>query len=169
MGWFDEQIRQRSESDQNILEDSFFRMASVVMDKWDADRLEDERLIAKEAIDEILKYFPPETGGNSGEHHGCHRAAGIRAAPLRADDPGRGAGGRLAERRLRADAGLHEGDRRHGGAAAREALRILLPGSGHREKDPGQRKNAKLFSREALCFYQPLPMKKLGFRICCSI
>ena len=56
MGWFNEQIKQRSESDQNILEDSFFRMASVVMDKWDADRLEDERLIAKEAIDDILKF-----------------------------------------------------------------------------------------------------------------
>ena len=36
MGWFNDQIKQRSESDQNILEDSFFRMASVVMDKWDA-------------------------------------------------------------------------------------------------------------------------------------
>ena len=43
MGWFTEQIRQRTENDQNVLEDSFFRMASVVMDKWDANRLEDER------------------------------------------------------------------------------------------------------------------------------
>ena len=57
MGWFDEQIRQREQSDQDILEDSFFRMASVVMDKWDAERLEDGRLIAKEAIDEVLKYY----------------------------------------------------------------------------------------------------------------
>ena len=57
MGWFNEQIRQRMESDQNILEDSFFRMASVVMDKWDAERLADDRLIAREAIDEILKYY----------------------------------------------------------------------------------------------------------------
>ena len=57
MGWFTEQIRQRTENDQNVLEDSFFRMASVVMDKWDANRLEDERLIAKEAIDDILKFY----------------------------------------------------------------------------------------------------------------
>ena len=57
MGWFDEQIRQRMENDQNVLEDSFFRMASVVMDKWDVDRLEDERLIAKEALDDIQKYY----------------------------------------------------------------------------------------------------------------
>lgn len=32
MGWFDEQIRQRKESDQDIFEDSIFRMASVVLE-----------------------------------------------------------------------------------------------------------------------------------------
>ena len=57
MGWFNEQIRQRAESDQNILEDSFFRMASAVMDKWNAERMEDARLITKQAIDEILKHY----------------------------------------------------------------------------------------------------------------
>ena len=45
------------ESDQNILEDSFFCMASVVMDKRSVNRLEDGRLIAKEAIGEVLKYY----------------------------------------------------------------------------------------------------------------
>ena len=32
-------------------------MASVVMDKWDAERMEDDRLIAERAIDDILKYY----------------------------------------------------------------------------------------------------------------
>ena len=41
MGWFDEQIRQRERSDQDILEDSFLRMAGAVMDKWTTDRLAD--------------------------------------------------------------------------------------------------------------------------------
>ena len=57
MGWFTDQIKQRAENDQNVLEDSFFRMASIVMDKWDANRLEDERLIVREAIDDILKFY----------------------------------------------------------------------------------------------------------------
>ena len=57
MGWFDEQIKQRTQSDQDVLEDSFFRMASVVMDKWNVERLEDERLVTRQAIDDILKYF----------------------------------------------------------------------------------------------------------------
>ena len=57
MGWFDEQIKQRIESDQGVLEDSFIRLASVVLDKWETERLEDERIIAKEALDDILKYY----------------------------------------------------------------------------------------------------------------
>ena len=56
MGWFDEQIRQREKNDQAVLEDSFFRMASVVLDKWNEERMEDKRLIAREALDDILKY-----------------------------------------------------------------------------------------------------------------
>ena len=51
MARFAERIKQRSEHDQVVLEESFFRMASVVMDWWGAQSLEDERLIAKEAID----------------------------------------------------------------------------------------------------------------------
>ena len=45
MGWFDEQIRQRKESDQDIFEDSIFRMASVVLGKRGAGLLNNERLI----------------------------------------------------------------------------------------------------------------------------
>ena len=55
MGWFDEQIRQRKLSDQEIFEDSLFRMASAVLGKQRAGRLVDERIITKAAIDEILK------------------------------------------------------------------------------------------------------------------
>ena len=57
MGWFNEQIKQRLQSDQETLEDSFFRMASVVLDKWNSEHLMDEQVIAKEELDRILKYF----------------------------------------------------------------------------------------------------------------
>ena len=93
MGWFTEQIKQREESDQNLLEDSFFRMASAVMDKWDADRLADERLIAKEAMDGILKFYhqkPVEIPENIKD---AKRSAGICASSNGSDDPGRGIGG----------------------------------------------------------------------------
>ena len=57
MGWFDEQIRQRKQNDQEVFEESIFRMASVVLGKKRAGDLNDERIITKEAIDDILKYY----------------------------------------------------------------------------------------------------------------
>ena len=57
MGWFDEQIRQRKQSDQELFEDSIFRMASIVLGKRNAGILENKRIVTKAAIDEILKYY----------------------------------------------------------------------------------------------------------------
>ena len=162
MGWFNEQIRQRTESDQNILEDSFFRMASVIMDKWSAEHLEDERLIAKEAIDDILKYYhrkPVEIPENitdpDKQLEYAIRPAGLmtREVELEENWHSDAFGPMIA---LVKDTG---------------ATVALLPGvvGGYWFKDPATgrktrvtRKNEKLFSRDALCFYQPLPMKKLG-------
>ena len=162
MGWFDEQIRQREESDQGILEESFFRMASVVMDKWTADRLEDERLITSQAIDEILKYYrhkPVEIPENirnvSDQLEYALRPAGlmVREVELTEGWQNDAYGPMLAY--------LKDSD----------VAVALLPGMlfGYHYTDPatGRRvmvtkKNAGLFARTALCFYQPLPMKKLG-------
>lgn len=57
MGWFSGQIRQRTESDRSIVEDFFFSLAGAILEKWDTDHLKDHRLIAKDALDEVLKYF----------------------------------------------------------------------------------------------------------------
>ena len=57
MGWFDEQIRQRKQNDQDVFEESIFRMASVVVGNRYGDALADNRIITKHAIDEILKYY----------------------------------------------------------------------------------------------------------------
>ena len=162
MGWFTEQIKQRTENDQNVLEDSFFRMASVVMDKWDANRLEDERLIAKEAIDDILKFYHQK--------------------PVEIPDTIRDVNDQL-EYVLRPtglmirDVELEEGWQKDAYGPMLGYIKetgttvALLPGAiyGYFYKDPATgrkirvtRKNAKQFSRDALCFYQPLPMKKLG-------
>lgn len=164
MGWFDEQIRQRSESDQNILEDSFFRMASVVMDKWDAERLEDDRTIAKEAIDEILKYFrhkpveiPEDVTDVIDQLEYAMRPSGLMARDVE-----------LTENWQNDAFGPMLGCMKDTGATV-----ALLPGPlfGYYFRDPATgkktrvtKKTAKLFSRDALCFYQPLPMHKLKIR-----
>lgn len=162
MGWFTEQIRQRAENDQNVLEDSFFRMASVVMDKWDANRLEDKRLIAKEAIDDILKFYhqkpveiPNTIRDVNDQLEYVLRPTGLMTREVE-----------LEEGWQNDVYGPMLGYLKEAGTAV-----ALLPGTiyGYYFKDPATgkrtritRKTAKLFSREALCFYQPLPMKKLG-------
>ena len=162
MNWFDEQIKQRMDSDQNVLEDSFFRMASVVMDKWDAERMEDDRLIAKEAIDDVLKYYRrkpaeiPESITDVAEQlEHALRPAGLMVRDVKLTD------------NWQNDAyGPMLGCMKETGTTV-----ALLPGRffGYYYKDPATgrkmritRKNAELFSQDALCFYQPLPMKKLG-------
>ena len=162
MGWFNEQIKQRIDSDQNVLEDSFFRMASVVMDKWNADRLEDGRLIAKEAIDEVLKYYhekPVEIPENitdvNAQLQYAMRPSGLMVRDVElTEDWQKDAFGPML-----------------GCMKDTRTTVALLPGQffGYYYKDPvtGKktrvtRKNAKLFSRDALCFYKPLPMKQLG-------
>ena len=57
MGWFENQIQDRRDADQTLLEESFLRIAGVVMGEKDAQRIGDARIITKSATDEILKYY----------------------------------------------------------------------------------------------------------------
>ena len=162
MGWFNDQIRDRMKSDQNMLEDSFLRMASVVLDKWNIDRLADELTIAKKALDQILIYYhvkptevPEEIKDVGKQMEYALRPAGLMVRDVTLEEGWQG------------DAfGPMLGHLRESGTAV-----ALIPGKlfGYYYIDPatGKKtrvtsKTAKLFSREALCFYRPLPMKKLG-------
>lgn len=150
------------ESDQTMLEDSFFRMASVVMDKWDKERIGDERLIAKEALDEVLKYYhikpvevPENITDSSKQMEYVLRPTGLMTREVD------------LEENWQSDAyGPMLGAMKETGTAV-----ALLPGHfyGYVYKDPATgkkirvtKKTAKLLEKEALCFYQPLPMKPLG-------
>ena len=44
MGWFSEQIKERTECDQNMLEESLYGLAGVIMDKWTTNRVADSRI-----------------------------------------------------------------------------------------------------------------------------
>ena len=57
MSWFGNQIEERREADDRLLEDSFVQISGVVMGKNKARRLGDERMVTKNVIDEALKYF----------------------------------------------------------------------------------------------------------------
>ena len=57
MGWFEKQVKQREELDQQLFEDAFFRAAEVVLGKKIASEMSDDRIITKQAIEDILKYY----------------------------------------------------------------------------------------------------------------
>ena len=162
MSWFDDQIRQRKQKDQEIFEDSIFRMASVVLGRRSAGALNDQRIVTKAAIDEILKYYHikpgeiPESLEDAEEQlEYCLRPHGIMRRNVQLEDGWyRDAFGPML--------GFY-GPEQIPVALLPKALtgyRFLDPVSG--ESRSLDRKTASLFSPEAICFYRPLPLKKLG-------
>jgi len=162
MGWFENQIEDRRNADQQLLEDSFVRVAGVVLGQRSAERINDERIITKGAIDEILKYYHykpvqvPDSLKTLGQQLDyCLRPYGL----------------------MRRDVKLTKGWYKdaYGPMLAftkEEGLPVaMLPGTfaGYYFNNPktGKREhlNARteaLFDPEAVCFYRPLPQKKLG-------
>lgn len=162
MGWFESQIEQRRKADQQMLEDSFVRVAGVVLGKRTAERMSDERIVTKHAIDEILKYYhfgavevPDSVTGVEAQLDYCLRPHGLMRRDVELEDGWwRDAYGPLL-------GFLREGD----------VPVALLPRQigGYWYHDPqtgaSVRVNAqtnKLLSTDAVCFYRPLPQRELG-------
>ena len=162
MGWFDEQIRQRKLSDQETFEESIFRMASVVLGKQKAGNLDDQRIVTKAAIDDILKYYHakpveiPESIHDADEAlEFCLRPHGIMRR-----------GVKLEEGWYKDAYGPMIAFRKEDGLPV--AL-LPKPFMGYWFRDPVTEKKCKLdkhtaaqFDQEAICFYRPMPLKKLG-------
>ena len=162
MGWFDEQIRQRKLSDQEIFEESMFRMASVVLGRQRAGVLDDERITAKAAIDEILKYYhfkspevPDGVRGVDEQLEFCLRPHGLMRRNVK-----------LEEGWYKDAFGPILAFRKEDGAAV--AL-LPKPFSGYWFRDAAtgakttvNRRTAAQFDPEAICFYRPLPLRELG-------
>ena len=162
MGWFDKQIRERKKSDQNVFEDSMFRMAAVVLGKTGAQLLADERLITEAAIDEILKYYhfkpaeiPAAIKDVEEQLEYCLRPHGIMRRNIK-----------LEENWYKDGFGPVLAFRKEDGFAV--AL-LPRPFKGYWYSDPttGERitldqKTAALLQENAVCFYRPLPQRELG-------
>ena len=162
MGWFDEQIRQRMEKDQEVLEDSFVDMMSAVLGKWETAHLEDSRFTAKAALDDILRYY--------------------RQKPVEIPDDAQSLTDRIEAVLRPSGLMVREVDLEEGwqndaygpmlGYVRENGQIVALMPSGlfgyyYRDPETGKRRkvtrrNARLFEREALCFYRPMPMKRLG-------
>ena len=57
MSWFENQIEERREADARLLEDSLVQISGVIMGERKARQLGDERMITRNNIDEVLKYY----------------------------------------------------------------------------------------------------------------
>lgn len=57
MNWFDEQINERRNADEQRLAEAFSQIAGVVLGERAAERISDEHFPAKRAVDEVLKYY----------------------------------------------------------------------------------------------------------------
>ena len=162
MGWFENQIEDRREADQLLLEDSFVKAAGVVLGSRDAERISDANIVTKNAIDEVLKYYHyrpvevPESIQAPGEQLDyCLRRYGM----------------------MRREVELKEGwyKNAYGPMLAvrdKDNMTVaLLPGKirGYYYNDPASGRQVRIdsktaanFRKDATCFYKPLPQKKLG-------
>ncbi len=164
MGWFDEQIRQRIQHDDDNFSDAFASMASVVMGKKIVCALNDDRILAKNAVDEILKYYhvkptdvPDGIKDINDRLEYLMRPSGIMRRMVKLD------------KAWYNDAiGAMLGTRKDDGTPI-----ALIPHglSGYRFFDAKTGKwvrvnksTAALIDEEAICFYKPFPLKKIGVR-----
>ena len=164
MGWFENQIEERRAADAQLLEDSFARVAGVVLGERVARKLSDDRILTQNAVDEILKYYHckavevPDTVTDAEEQLDyCLRPHGLMRRNVE-----------LTENWYRDAYGPMLAFTKGEGIPV-----ALLPGkiSGYTCKDPvsGQRQkvnaaSAAGFETEAVCFYRPLPQKSLKIR-----
>ena len=162
MGWFENQIEERRSADQQLLEDSFVKIAGVVLGQRTAQKIGDERIVTKTAIDEILKYY---------HYKSVELPEDLKTAEEQLDYSLRPYG--LMRRTVELTEDWYKDA--FGPILAftkEEGLPVaLLPGrilgygftdpatSGHRRLNA---ETAALFDTEAICFYRPLPQKKLG-------
>ncbi len=160
MGWFDEQIRQRKLSDQEVFEDSLFQMAAVVLGDRATEHLNNERLVTKKAIDDILKYYrfkpvevPSSIEDGDEQLDYCLHNYGIMRRNVTLEEKWyQDAFGPMI------------------GFWSESNLPVALlpsPLYGYYYLESGKKisinkKNASRLSRDAICFYRPLPAKKLG-------
>ena len=164
MSWFDEQIHHRDLSDQEVMEDSLLHIASAVLGGGKARTLQDKQTAAKDALEEILKYYhikssgiPDDISELEDQLETCLQPHGLMWRRVH-----------LGGKWYRNSMGPILAFRKDNDNSV-----ALLPGPvfGYCYRDPDTGKthrvnkaNASQFSEEALCFYCPLPLKKLGVR-----
>ena len=162
MGWFDEQIKQRKQNDQDVFADAFINIAGAVIGSRLSSALNDERQQMKNAFDEILRFYhintkeiPDNITDRNEQLEYLLRPHGIMRRTVT-----------LSKGWYKDAIGAMLGIRKSDGMVI-----ALIPtgfsGYCYRDMETGKHvkingKNQGLFEEEAIAFYKPLPLKALG-------
>ena len=161
MGWFDEQIKQRKLSDQEVFEDSFMSLASSVLGGKEARIMDDNRYLSEKAIDDILIYYhkkpidiPNDIKDIYEQLEYALRPNGFMYRAIK-----------LEENWFKDGFGPVLAFYKENGAATALIPNGLTytyidPISGSKTTLNNER--MKLFEDDGICFYRPLPLKELG-------
>lgn len=164
MGWFDEQIKQRIKNDNDAFSEAFEKMACSVMGRSALTELMNNKMRqSQNAIEETLRYYhikPQEVSTQlkdmSEQLEYQLRPHGIMYRNVT-----------LRDKWYKDGIGIMIGSTVSGDIVA------LVPSgvSGYKYLDHSKgkyvkitKKNEKNISREAICFYNPLPLKKLNIK-----
>ena len=161
MGWFENQIEERRAADKELLEAAFVKAAGAVVGMRGMERIFDESILAKDAVDEVMKYFrfkpvelPDDITDPNEQLDYILRKHGVmkREVELTKNWYKDAFGPMLA-------------------FTKEDKLPVaMLPSkiSGYTYTDPKtgeslkmNAKRAELFEKDAICFYRPLPQKEL--------
>ncbi len=164
MGWFDEQIRERIQSDDDSFSSAFAEMSSLVMGKRLARALTEDRVMAENAVGEVLKYYhvkrvplPDNIKDIDEQIDYLMRPSGIMKRRV------------ILEEGWYKDAvGAMLGSRKDDGTPV-ALIPSGLGGYKFYDKEKGKwvrvtKRSASLIDEEAMCFYKPLPLKKTGVK-----
>ena len=162
MGWFDEQIRMRKQTDDTAFSDSFKQIAGAVMGRRLSDGLHNDIQATEDAIGEILRYYRVEPGEIPDEMNDMNEALEYLMRPHG-----------IMRRTVRLEKGWYKdsvgallGTRKEDGSIV-----ALLPSGlyGYRYYDRALgrfvrigRRNENEIDNEAIAFYKPFPLTKMG-------
>lgn len=162
MGWFDEQIRDRKRNDDEAFAEAFANMASAITGRKIDTLLNNDRVVTKDAIDEILRYYhvksrevPDGIGDVNEQLEYLMRPYGIMRRTVKLEDGW-----------YRDAIGAMLGVLRDSGRVV-ALIPTGLSGYSYIDCETGKRKrinrkNSRLFEEEAIAFYKPFPLKKLS-------
>lgn len=162
MGWFDEQIRDRKQNDDDAFAEAFANMASAVMGKRIEAAINDNRAVTKDAIDEILKYYHVKSREVPDNITDMNEQLEYLMRP-----------NGIMRRTVKLDKGWQNGAIGAMLGELKESGRVValipngLSGYTYFDYETGKRKrvthkNSDLLSDEAIAFYKPFPLKKIG-------